>query len=109
MSLALLRFLVASSALLLYGWLKGVGRPRRRDLPLFAGAGFLGIFLYMWCFNVGHQTVPAATGAFLIAVTPIFTAINAAIAHKSKVRLRAWLGMSTSLVGAKLGSRVARP
>lgn len=109
MALALLRFLVASAALALYGWRKGVGLPRWRDVPLFVGAGFFGIFLYMGCFNVGHPTVPAATGAFLIAVTPIFTAINAAVAHKAKLQLRAWLGMLVSLFGVGLIAFAEKP
>jgi drug/metabolite transporter (DMT)-like permease len=109
MALALLRFLVASSALALYGRSKGIGLPRGRDIPLFVGTGFLGIFLYMWCFNVGHQTVPAATGAFLIAVAPIFTAINAAIAHKTRLAVRGWLGMLTSLVGVGLIAFAEKP
>jgi drug/metabolite transporter (DMT)-like permease len=102
MSLALLRFLVASSALALYGWVKGARLPRLHDVPVFLALGFLGIFLYMWLFNVGHKTVPAATGSFLIAVTPLFTAINGAVAYRTKIHLRSILGMIVSLLGVGL-------
>lgn len=102
MPLALLRFLVASTALALYGAWTGARWPLLRDVPAFLALGFLGIFLYMWLFNVGHRTVPAATGSFLIAVTPLFTVLHGAVIHRTRIPLRGVLGMLVSLLGVGL-------
>jgi drug/metabolite transporter (DMT)-like permease len=101
-ALALLRFLTASLALGLYAGLTGIQRPRLQDLPLFLAWGFLGIFAYMWLFNQGHVTVPAATGSFLISTTPLFTALNLALFQKERLNRWGWLGMGISLAGVGL-------
>jgi len=101
-SIMLLRFLVASLTLLIIVAIKKVKLPERRDLPLFALGGFVGIFLYAWLFITGTDTVPSGVSSFLIASAPMFTTLLSIFILKEKVKLFSWLGMLVSLCGLLL-------
>ena len=98
-SIMLFRFLVASLTLLLIIAIKKAKIPEKKDLPLFALAGFVGIFLYMWLFNTGADAVPSGVSSFLIASAPVFTMLFSIFILKEKVRLFSWIGMFVSLCG----------
>jgi len=98
-SIMLFRFLVASLTLLLIAVVKRVKIPARKDLPLFALGGLLGIFLYAWLFITGTDTVPSGVSSFLIASAPMFTTLLSIFILKEKVKLFSWLGMLVSLGG----------
>lgn len=75
--LGLLRYAVASAALLpvvVFGRLRP---PAVRDWPWFLMAGAAGFALYMLAFNLGSKTVSASTSSVMIATTPILTALLA--------------------------------
>lgn len=73
--LTLLRFLVASSVMLIYALWVRMPMPERRDWPAIFGLGFLGITVYHTALNFGQVTVKAGPAALLIAVGPVFVAL----------------------------------
>lgn len=100
--LALLRFLVASMVLLLYGVVARPRLPTKEEVPFFVGAGLLGFPLYHIPLNYGEVTVTAGSASFLINTVPVFTAILAAIFLGEQLNSWGWVGISTSFVGASL-------
>ena len=98
-SIMLLRFLVASLTLFIVAAIRKVKVPEKKDIPLFALGGFVGIFLYMWLFNTGADAVPSGVSGFLIASAPVFTMLLSIFILKEKVKLLSWLGMLVSLCG----------
>jgi drug/metabolite transporter (DMT)-like permease len=98
----LLRFLVASLTLAIVAAIKKVRLPEKKDIPLFALGGFLGIFLYMWLFNAGTGMVPSGVSSFLIASAPVYTTVLSVYILKEKVKLLCWVGIFVSLCGLVL-------
>jgi len=101
-SIMLLRFLVASLTLGVVAVIKKARLPQKKDLPLFALGGFLGIFLYMWLFNAGTNMVPSGVSSFLIASAPVYTTLLSVFVLKEKVKLFCWVGILVSLCGVVL-------
>lgn len=100
--LALFRFLVASVVLVVYACIAGVRVPDKKDLPFLVFAGFLGIAFYHTCINYGQVTVTAGSASFLIATTPIFSALLAAFILKERLGARRIVGIGISCAGAVL-------
>lgn len=100
--LALLRFLGASSALVLYAVIAGVSVPRARDLPAIALMGFLAFSVYTVLLGYGQLSVPAGTASLLIATIPAFTALWAAAFLGERMGTWSWLGVAVSIVGIAL-------
>ena len=98
-ALMIYRFLVASAFLLGYCAIKRVPLPGRRDVPFFAAAGFIGLFMYMWAFNTGTGMVPSGISGFVIAAAPVFTLILSIIFLKEKAGLLIWIGVILSFAG----------
>jgi len=61
--LSLSRLAVASAALLVLACWTRPRRPRLRDLPLIAAAGFSGIAAYQLLLNEAERSVPAGTAS----------------------------------------------
>ena len=100
--LALLRFLIASFALLIYGAAVGLRPPAREDLPKLAILGLLGFTVYHLALNYGEQTVSAGAASMLIASGPIFTALLAVVFLGERLRFWGWLGILLGFVGVAL-------
>jgi drug/metabolite transporter (DMT)-like permease len=98
-SLMLFRFILASLTLIIVGFIKKIKLPEKRDLPLFALGGFVGIFLYMVFFNTGATYVDSGVSSFIIASTPVFAVIFARIFLREKVSPLCWVGIIISLGG----------
>ena len=98
-SLMIFRFLVASAVLLAYCAVKKVPPPRKEDLALFAASGFVGLFLYMWAFNVGTSLVLSGISSFIIASAPVFTLLMSIVFLKEKAGLMLWIGVLISFAG----------
>jgi len=101
-SIMLLRFLVASLTLAAVAVIKKARLPQKKDIPLFALGGFLGIFLYMWLFNTGTGMVPSGVSSFLISSAPVYTTLFSVFILKEKVKLFCWIGILVSLCGLVL-------
>ncbi|ANM32360.1 hypothetical protein ABI59_19140 [Acidobacteria bacterium Mor1] len=100
--LALLRYLVASLALLALLPMRRVPLPSRRDLPRLFALGALGIALYNLLLNYGQQRVSAGIAAVLINTVPILTSLLSISFLGEKIRRGAWAGTLVSFVGVCL-------
>ncbi|KIX84362.1 DMT family transporter [Thermus filiformis] len=100
--LTLLRFLVASSALLLYARLARIPPPRREDLPRLFLLGVLGITFYHTALNFGERTVSAGAASLLIASGPVFTALLSRFLLGERLSLWGWAGIGLAFLGAAL-------
>ena len=98
-SLMIFRFLVASAVLLAYCIVKKAPLPKKKDLPLFISAGFVGLFLYMWAFNTGAGLVLSGISSFIISSAPVFTLLFSIVFLKEKAKPVIWLGVLISLAG----------
>ncbi|HYW85773.1 MAG TPA: EamA family transporter, partial [Spirochaetia bacterium] len=63
--LALLRFSIASAALLIYSLATRQPLPSGRDFPVMILLGFLGFFVYHVGLNAGETAVPAGAASFI--------------------------------------------
>lgn len=99
---ALLRFGIASVALGLYAVVTRMRLPDRRDLPVVALAGFLGISVYHVALNYGERTVASGAAALIIASSPIFTTLLSSRYLKERVTGWAWTGVIISFLGVAL-------
>ncbi|WP_287372492.1 EamA family transporter, partial [Oceanithermus sp.] len=100
--LALLRFLVASSTLVVYAVLARIRPPRRADLGRIALLGFLGITVYHVALNYGELTVSAGAASLLIASGPIFTALLAVSFLGERLTPLGWAGIGLGFAGVAL-------
>ena len=100
--LALLRFGTASVALALYALVRRMRLPDRRDLPVIALAGFLGISVYHVALNYGEQTVTAGAAALLISTSPVFTAVLSTRFLGERLTPWGWAGVLIAFGGAVL-------
>lgn len=101
---ALLRYLTASIALVIYAVCTRMRLPRWRDIPRFALLGLLGIAYYNVALNTGEVHVPSAVSSFLVASSPIFITIEAMLFLRERVRLWGWLGIAISCAGIAIVS-----
>jgi drug/metabolite transporter (DMT)-like permease len=96
---ALLRFGTASVVLAVYGALTRMRLPDRRDLPVVALAGFLGITIYHVALNFGERTVMSGAAALLISASPIFTAMLSSRFLGERISRWGWAGIIVSFAG----------
>ena len=95
----LFRFLLASITLIIIGALGRTRLPEKKDLPLLALGGFVGVFLYMLLFKNGAVRLEAGIGSFIVSSAPIFTLVLSTLILKEKVRWLCWVGIAVSFVG----------
>ncbi len=100
--LTLLRFLVASSVMLIYALWVRMPMPERRDWPAIFGLGFLGITVYHTALNFGQVTVKAGPAALLIAVGPVFVALMSYFFLRERLSAWGWLGIAVAFTGVAL-------
>ena len=100
--LALLRFSIASIALLIYSLVTRQPLPRARDLPMMLLLGFLGFFVYHVGLNAGEVVVPAGAASFIIASVPVFSTLLAVIFLNERLTLPGWVGVVISFAGVAL-------
>ncbi len=100
--LALLRFLIASVALLVYSLVTRQPLPRLRDLPMMLLLGFLGFFVYHVGLNAGEVVVQAGAASFIIASVPVFSTLLAVIFLRERLGPLGWLGVVVSFCGVAL-------
>src|SRR5438105_6276530 len=107
-SLALFRYLIASSALTVY-WLAApafTGLPRRlpqgRDAARFLVFGLLGVTAYNVGLNFGERSVTAGTASFIVGQIPIFTTVMAFFLLGERIHTRAVIGIAIGFTGTVL-------
>lgn len=101
-SLGLLRYVIASCALIIVAAATGMKPPKQSDLKWFILSGAAGFFLYMVAFNKGSETVPASTSSVIIATVPIITSLLASFFFKERLRLFQWAAIAIAFSGVVL-------
>lgn len=97
---AFIRFSAAALVLLVVlRWREGTIRMPRRQLAPILGLGALGFGLYQILWPTALQTIPAGDSAFLIAATPVLTALFASAAGSDTLTPRKLVGAVISFVG----------
>src|SRR5437763_4215190 len=76
---AVIRLIVASLTLAAYTLITRMPLPARRDWPVIAVLGFLGVTAYHVGFSFGLSTVHAGPASMLINTTPGFTSVLASL------------------------------
>jgi drug/metabolite transporter (DMT)-like permease len=96
---ALLRYLVASAALLLLAAWKRPALPTRQELPRLLLVACCGISAYnlLLCYGLAH--VHAGPGAFINNSIPVFSALLAVVLLKERPSALMWLGILASMGG----------
>jgi drug/metabolite transporter (DMT)-like permease len=97
--LLLLRFLIASVALLLLTRATRLRMPPWSDVPRLAGLGIIGVTVCQLSLVYGEQTVTAGTASFLMALVPVFTALLAAAVLGERLTPLGWLGIGVAVAG----------
>jgi len=100
--LALLRFLVASLCFLPAILTGRIPLPPRRDWPMIALLGVIGISLYQVCLGIAETRISAGAAAVMIALAPGVTAALAALRLGERLHGRAWAGLAVAFLGAIL-------
>ncbi len=99
LTLTTVRMVIAGGALALVGAFLRVRLPARADWPVIAGAGLSGFTGYHLALNFGLQHVTAGQASFIIATTPIWTALLAGRCLGEHVSARAWVGLWMGVAG----------
>lgn len=99
---ALLRFGTASVVLVLFALATRMRFPDRRDLPVIALAGFLGISVYHVALNFGERTVESGAAALIISASPIFTSMLSSRFLGERITRWGWTGILISFAGVAL-------
>jgi len=101
---SLLRYLVASAALLLAAWTIEGRLPRldRRQLLATLALGATGIFAYNLFFLGALGRLPASRTSLIVALNPVVTITAAAWLLGERMSTMRWLGVATALLGVWL-------
>ncbi|HJW20941.1 MAG TPA: DMT family transporter [Candidatus Limnocylindrales bacterium] len=103
LAFAFLRFSLAAAVLLVGLRLReGTIRMPRGDLLQILGLGALGFGIYQILWATALQTIPAGTSAFLIAATPVLTALLAVVAGSDVLTRGKLLGSLVSFAGVAI-------
>jgi drug/metabolite transporter (DMT)-like permease len=97
-----LRYLVAFLVLIGLTAFRQRTWPKRKDLPLIAAAGAVGIAGYNVLLNYGELAVSAGAASFMVNTVPVFTTLLARVFLEERLRLKTWLGVFVSFAGTSM-------
>lgn len=97
--LGLLRYGSAAVILVIIGFVKRIGLPSLKDIPLFLVLGALGFFLYQIFFNLAMTTISAATASVVTATVPVLTAFFASLLFREKLGRLGWVAVCIEFAG----------
>lgn len=98
-ALAFVRFVIATSILVVIMLKTSKEKVEKKDLKLMALSGFLGITLYFWCENNGVMRISANSSSIIVATLPVGTLIAEAIAYKTKITMKSVMSILLSFIG----------
>lgn len=98
-AIAFLRYLSASVALIIYGFVKRMRLPKLRDVPLFFLGGAIGFAAYVYTFNLGAKTVTASVSSLIISASPIITVALAQVFLREKIGVAGWASVICAFAG----------
>lgn len=110
--IAIARLLFISLFLLVYTWIRHRFIPiSKQEWKLIILLGIIGVFINQWSFYQGLQTADPTTSALILALTPITTALLAAIFLKEALTVNMLVGSLMAISGVFLvvfnGTRLA--
>lgn len=82
--------------------IRRVPLPARRDWPLLALLGVVGLSVYHLCLNYAETRIASGTASILIALTPAATAAVSAIWLRERLSARMLTGLGVALIGILL-------
>lgn len=86
MTLALLRFLIASALLFFVMKFKEPGtKLKKSDMGLMALSGIIGVAIYFYFENNGVKLITASAASIIVAAVPILTMISDALIFKNRL------------------------
>jgi len=97
--LALVRFFVASMALVGYGGYVRMPLPLARDLPGIILLGVTGVTIYNLALNYGEVRVTAGIASFIVGTVPIWTGLISRFLLQESIGLARWMGTAVSMFG----------
>ena len=99
-SLAFLRAVISTAIVFILFYKKGYFKVEKKDLPLLYTAGALGSVFNLAFFFLGIQRTSAINAQTIFTVSPILTAVLAAILLKEKIKPVQFAGIIIGLAGA---------
>lgn len=99
LQLAALRVLLATPLLLALAWHHDRVVPSRRELPMLALLGLLGVFLNQALFIVGLDHTTATNAAILMTSIPVFAIAVAALLRIERIGRAAVFGVALTVAG----------
>src|SRR5690348_8441938 len=96
------RLLIGSLCFAVLLMAKRVPLPARRDWPLLALLGVLGLTVYHLCLNYAETRIASGTASILISLVPAATAAVSALWIGERLAARTWLGLAVALLGTVL-------
>jgi drug/metabolite transporter (DMT)-like permease len=101
--IAMARLLFISLFLLVYTWIRHRFIPiNKQEWKLLILLGIIGVFINQWSFYQGLQTADPTTSALILALTPITTALLAAIFLKETLTVSMLVGSLLAISGVFL-------
>lgn len=100
LALTAVRVLVATPLLLAFAWHHDRIVPSRRDLPMLALLGMLGVCLNQVLFVLGLERTLATNAAILMPSIPVFAVAVAALTGVERIGRRRLLGIGLAVAGA---------
>ena len=100
--LALFRYLIASTIMVVAGYLMNIRLPESKDIPAILFIGFIGITVYHVALNYGEITVNASAASFIVNSVPLVTAVFAILFLKERISKYGWLGLLGGFAGVSI-------
>jgi drug/metabolite transporter (DMT)-like permease len=98
--LALARFVIASSVLLLLAAARGIQPLKPKDLPHFMLLGFFAVSLHHLCLNLAQQWISASASSILAQSTPLFSALLSSCVFKQRISAQTYWSLLLGFIGA---------
>lgn len=97
--LVFLRWTLTALAFTAYGFATRMRLPERGDVPRLLAAGLLGFTVYQVALANGQAGVSAATAAFLINMSPVFTTVISVALRREHAGPYTWAGLGVAMLG----------
>ncbi|MFA5851332.1 MAG: DMT family transporter [Spirochaetales bacterium] len=103
MTLALMRFVIASFLLPPIAWLSKTSLAiKLKDVPLIAVSGFAGITLYFFFENNGIMRLSASESSIIVGTIPVLTLIVDMVFYRRRIKPAVIVGILLSFLGVAL-------
>ena len=93
------RYFVAAVSMLIYASIRKMRLPALKDVPLFFLGGAIGFAVYVYAINAGSKTLIASVVSFLVAASPVLTALLARVILHEKIGVIGWVSVFCAFAG----------